>query len=91
MPAWARCPTPTSAGPTARPGRILVSPAYHRLHHAATGRLDINPGTVFALWDAASRRAVWPARNGQPPIETGLGGRPVPVEQSGPRPHAAPA
>ena len=48
-------------------GRILVSPAYHRLHHAATGRLDINLGTVFALWDAASRRAVWPARNGQPP------------------------
>jgi sterol desaturase/sphingolipid hydroxylase (fatty acid hydroxylase superfamily) len=66
-------------------GRVLVSPAYHRLHHAATGRLDINLGTVFALWDAASGRAVWPARDGQPAIETGLAGRPVPVEQSGPR------
>jgi hypothetical protein len=67
-------------------GRIFISPAYHRLHHAATGRLDINLGTVFALWDTASRRAVWPAQSAQPPIGTGLAGRPVPVEQSGSRP-----
>ncbi len=70
-------------------GRILVSPAYHRIHHSATGRLDINLGTVFAVWDALSRRAVFPARAAanRIVIETGLGGRPVPVEQSGPRPH----
>ncbi len=72
-----------------RVGRILVSPAYHRIHHSATGRLDINLGTVFAVWDALSRRAVFPARAAanRIVIETGLGGRPVPVEQSGPRPH----
>jgi sterol desaturase/sphingolipid hydroxylase (fatty acid hydroxylase superfamily) len=67
-------------------GRILISPAYHRIHHAATGRLDINLGTVFAIWDALSRRAVFPARAARSAVvETGLAGRPVPVEQSGPR------
>ena len=44
-------------------GRILISPAYHRIHHSATGRLDINLGTVFAIWDTMSRRAVFPARS----------------------------
>jgi sterol desaturase/sphingolipid hydroxylase (fatty acid hydroxylase superfamily) len=72
-----------------RVGRILVSPAYHRVHHSATGRLDINLGTVFAVWDVLSRRAVFPARAAadRMVIETGLQGRPVPVEQSGPRLH----
>ena len=65
----------------------MISPAYHRIHHSATGRLDINLGTVFAIWDVLSRRAVYPARACRPAvIETGLAGRPVPVEQSGPRP-----
>jgi sterol desaturase/sphingolipid hydroxylase (fatty acid hydroxylase superfamily) len=69
-----------------RAGRILVSPAYHRIHHSATGRLDINLGTVFAIWDALSRRAVFPGRGAnQQVISTGLAGRPVPVEQSGRR------
>jgi sterol desaturase/sphingolipid hydroxylase (fatty acid hydroxylase superfamily) len=68
-------------------GRILISPAYHRIHHSATGRLDINLGTVFAIWDAASRRAVFPARGAahRTAIETGLAGRPVPVEQASQR------
>ena len=80
-------------------GRILVSPAYHRIHHSATGRLDINLGTVFACWDMLSRRAVFPARQpgradparqpAAPVIATGLAGRPVPVEQSGQRPRLA--
>jgi len=66
-----------------RAGRILVSPAYHRIHHSATGRLDINLGTVFSIWDALSRRAVFPGRGAdRTVIETGLAGRPVPVEQS---------
>jgi sterol desaturase/sphingolipid hydroxylase (fatty acid hydroxylase superfamily) len=71
-----------------RVGRIMISPAYHRIHHSATGRLDINLGTVFAIWDAASRRAVFPARDARnrTVIQTGLAGRPVPVEQSSPRP-----
>jgi len=70
-----------------RAGRILISPAYHRIHHSATGRLDINLGTVFAVWDVLSRRAVFPARDraARPVIETGLAGRPVPVEQAGRR------
>jgi sterol desaturase/sphingolipid hydroxylase (fatty acid hydroxylase superfamily) len=69
-------------------GRIMISPAYHRIHHSATGRLDINLGTVFAIWDTMSRRAVFPARAAadRTVIETGLSGRPVPVEQAGSRP-----
>ena len=68
-------------------GRIMISPAYHRIHHSATGRLDVNLGTVFAIWDAMSRRAVFPARAASDltVIETGLSGRPVPVEQAGSR------
>jgi sterol desaturase/sphingolipid hydroxylase (fatty acid hydroxylase superfamily) len=63
-------------------GRILISPAYHRIHHTPTGRLDINLGTVFPFWDMLSGRAAFPAggskRDASP---TGLAGRPVPVEQ----------
>jgi sterol desaturase/sphingolipid hydroxylase (fatty acid hydroxylase superfamily) len=69
-------------------GRVLISPAYHRIHHAATGRLDINLGTVFPFWDMLSRRAVFPQPGGDA-IRTGLAGRPVPVEQSGARPRLA--
>ena len=70
-----------------RVGRILISPAYHRIHHSATGRLDINLGTVFAIWDVLSRRAVFPARPAAAPAitSTGLAGRPIPVEQAGRR------
>jgi sterol desaturase/sphingolipid hydroxylase (fatty acid hydroxylase superfamily) len=65
-------------------GRLFISPAYHRIHHRATGRLDINLGTVFTIWDALSRRAVFPAKNaGQAASVTGLAGRPIPVEQAG--------
>jgi len=68
-----------------RVGRVVISPAYHRLHHAPTGRIDINLGTVLAIWDAASRRAVFPAPRAQAG-PTGLSGRPVPVEQDPGRP-----
>jgi sterol desaturase/sphingolipid hydroxylase (fatty acid hydroxylase superfamily) len=72
-----------------RAGRVLVSPAYHRIHHSATGRLDINLGTIFAIWDTLSRRAVFPARQPEGSeatvIPTGLAGRPIPVEQAGRR------
>jgi sterol desaturase/sphingolipid hydroxylase (fatty acid hydroxylase superfamily) len=63
-------------------GRWMVSPAYHRIHHATEGRIDVNLGTVFTFWDVLTRRAVFPVR-GAEPIATGLGGRPVPVEQAG--------
>jgi hypothetical protein len=66
-----------------RLGWALISPAYHRIHHSATGRLDINLGTVFTFWDLLSRRAVMPARGrNQAVIVTGLAGRPIPVEQA---------
>jgi len=61
-------------------GRIIVSPAYHRLHHAATGRSDVNLGTILTAWDLLSKRAVFP-RPGMAPVDTGIAGRPVPVEQ----------
>lgn len=65
-------------------GRAFISPAYHRIHHRATGRLDINLGTVFTFWDVLTRRAVYPgASAGQPASVTGLAGRPIPVEQAG--------
>ena len=72
-------------------GAILISPAYHRIHHRAVGRLDINLGTVFTIWDVLSRRAVFPGAPaaGKAAAPTGLSGRPVPVEQSGDRPRFA--
>jgi hypothetical protein len=58
-----------------------VSPAYHRLHHATEGRIDVNLGTVLTIWDVATKRAVCPVR-GAPPIPTGLSGRRVPSSRS---------
>jgi sterol desaturase/sphingolipid hydroxylase (fatty acid hydroxylase superfamily) len=70
-------------------GRIFISPAYHRIHHSATGRLDINLGTVFAIWDVLSRRAVFPTpdkdkdKDKNTVIETGLSGRPTRPARAG--------
>lgn len=68
-----------------RLGKILVSPAYHRLHHASEGRVDVNLGTVITLWDVLSSRATFPRPAAAQ--RTGLAERPVPVEQATPRPH----
>jgi sterol desaturase/sphingolipid hydroxylase (fatty acid hydroxylase superfamily) len=71
-------------------GYVLVSPAYHRLHHSrvpidgrGTGARagTVNFGFVLVCWDQLARRAAFPT--GGTPIPTGLAGRPVPVEQSG--------
>ena len=62
-------------------GAIVISPAYHRIHHSATGRLDINLGTVFTIWDRLSAALYfpWPAsgRGDRPvrPAGTGRAGR----------------
>jgi sterol desaturase/sphingolipid hydroxylase (fatty acid hydroxylase superfamily) len=64
-------------------GRILVSPAYHRLHHAYTpldDRGTVNFGFALVCWDQLSRRAAYPT--GGTPIRTGIEGRPVPIEQT---------
>lgn len=63
-------------------GRLVVSPAYHRLHHAKTepdGVGTVNFGFVLALWDRMAGTAAVPTVYG--PVATGLAGRPVPVEQ----------
>ena len=72
---------PWSYGPL---GRVFVSPAYHRLHHAVDGPQDVNLGVVFTVWDVLARRAVFPARCA-PICRTGLAGRPIVVEQEQPR------
>ncbi len=63
-------------------GRVIVSPAYHRLHHAPDTQ-GVNLGVVLTAWDVLARRAVFPAR-GAAAGRTGLDGRPVPVEQADP-------
>jgi sterol desaturase/sphingolipid hydroxylase (fatty acid hydroxylase superfamily) len=65
-----------------RAGRWVVSPAFHRLHHANTsveGMQAVNFGFVLAVWDRLARTAAFPY--GRPVMETGLGGRAVPIEQ----------
>ncbi len=62
-------------------GRLLVSPAYHRLHHGVDGVTGMNLGVVLTLWDMMAGRARFPDR-GRPPVRTGLADRPVPVEQA---------
>jgi sterol desaturase/sphingolipid hydroxylase (fatty acid hydroxylase superfamily) len=59
---------------------VIVSPAYHRLHHDREDDRGVNLGTVLVLWDRLAGRAVMPQR-GVAPVATGLAGRPVPVEQ----------
>src|SRR3984885_5708168 len=63
-------------------GQVLVSPAYHRLHHAADIQ-DANLGVVLTIWDVLAGRARFPSR-ASGVGRTGLAGRPVPVEQDGP-------
>jgi sterol desaturase/sphingolipid hydroxylase (fatty acid hydroxylase superfamily) len=60
-------------------GRVIVSPAYHRLHHAPDTQ-DANLGVVLTIWDVLVGRARFPAR-GDAVGRTGLEHRPVPVEQ----------
>jgi sterol desaturase/sphingolipid hydroxylase (fatty acid hydroxylase superfamily) len=63
-------------------GRLIVSPAYHRLHHA-TDNQAVNLGVVLTIWDVLAGYARFPARR-HTVGRTGLAGRPVPVEQDGP-------
>jgi sterol desaturase/sphingolipid hydroxylase (fatty acid hydroxylase superfamily) len=63
-------------------GRVLVSPAYHRLHHDP-GIQRANLGVALTVWDVLAGRARFPGRGGAA-APTGLAGRPVPVEQDVP-------
>ena len=60
--------------------RVLVSPAYHRLHHAAQGPNDVNLGNILTVWDVLAGRAIFPSP-ALASLPTGIAGRPVPVEQ----------
>jgi len=60
-------------------GRVLVSPAYHRLHHAPDTQ-RVNLGVVLTIWDILVGCARFPSRS-DAVGRTGLDGRPVPVEQ----------
>ena len=60
-------------------GRVLVSPAYHRLHHAPDTQ-RVNLGVVLTIWDILAGCARFPSRS-DAVGRTGLNGGPVPVEQ----------
>ena len=62
-------------------GKVLVSPAYHRLHHSLDEPAGVNLGIVLTIWDALARRARFPDRDA-PACRTGLPGRPLATEQS---------
>jgi sterol desaturase/sphingolipid hydroxylase (fatty acid hydroxylase superfamily) len=66
-------------------GRVFVSPAYHRIHHAVDEPAGTNLGVVLTVWDVIAGRARFPTKSEQP-AHTGLAGRPVPVEQDPGRP-----
>jgi sterol desaturase/sphingolipid hydroxylase (fatty acid hydroxylase superfamily) len=71
-------------------GRVFVSPAYHRLHHADVpidARGPVNFGFVLVVWDQLLGRALYPTAGAT--LSTGIRGRPVPVEQAA-RPGAIP-
>jgi len=60
-------------------GRVLVSPAYHRIHHSLEAQ-RVNLGVVLTVWDVLAGYARFPA-SGRAVEPTGLAGRPIPVEQ----------
>ena len=66
-------------------GRVFVSPNYHRIHHRLDGAQDVNLGFALTIWDQLFRRAVFPTAE-TVRIDTGIPGRPLRVEQEGPRP-----
>ena len=68
-------------GPLAK---VVVSPAYHRIHHWVDGPPLANLGIVLPWWDMLAGRAVFPVP-GEPAGRTGLAGRPLPVEHDGGR------
>ncbi len=66
-------------------GRVFVSPNYHRIHHRLDGAQDVNLGFTLTIWDQLFHRAVFPTAE-TVRIDTGIPGRPLAVEQEGPRP-----
>ena len=65
--------------------RVFVSPNFHRIHHRLNGAQDVNLGFALTIWDQLSHRAIFPTEE-TIRADTGLVGRPLIVEQAGPRP-----
>ena len=65
-------------------GRVFVSPNFHRIHHQLDGPQDVNLGFALTVWDQLFGRAVFPTEQ-TIRADTGLRGRPLVVEQAGPR------
>jgi sterol desaturase/sphingolipid hydroxylase (fatty acid hydroxylase superfamily) len=65
-------------------GWLMVSPAYHRIHHSVDGPEGKNLGIVLTVWDVMARRAQFPVQ-GASVCRTGLAGRPLAIEQATPR------
>jgi sterol desaturase/sphingolipid hydroxylase (fatty acid hydroxylase superfamily) len=82
MVAFVHSNTNLSLGPL---GRVFVSPNYHRIHHRLDGATDVNLGFALTIWDQLFHRAVFPTEE-TVGIDTGIPGRPLAVEQEGPRP-----
>jgi hypothetical protein len=80
--AFAHSNTNLGFGPL---GRIFVSPNFHRIHHRLDGPQDVNLGFALTIWDQLFHRAVFPTED-TIRADTGLPGRPLIVEQAGPRP-----
>jgi len=64
--------------------RVFVSPNFHRIHHKVDGPADVNMGFALTIWDQLFHRAVFPTED-TIRTDTGLAGRPLTVEQEGPR------
>jgi sterol desaturase/sphingolipid hydroxylase (fatty acid hydroxylase superfamily) len=82
MVAFAHSNTRLGFGPLER---IFVSPNFHRIHHQLDGPQDVNLGFTLTVWDQLFGRAVFPTE-ATIRADTGLPGRPLRVEQEGPRP-----
>jgi sterol desaturase/sphingolipid hydroxylase (fatty acid hydroxylase superfamily) len=80
--AFAHSNTNLSFGPL---DRVFVSPNFHRIHHRLEGRQDVNLGFALTIWDQLFHAAIFPTEE-TIRIDTGLPGRPLPVEQAGERP-----
>jgi sterol desaturase/sphingolipid hydroxylase (fatty acid hydroxylase superfamily) len=82
MVAFAHSNTNLGFGPLER---IFVSPNFHRIHHRPDGPQDVNLGFALTIWDQLFHRAIFPTAE-TIRMDTGLRGRPLIVEQMGPRP-----
>lgn len=82
MVAFAHSNTNLGFGPLER---VFVSPNFHRIHHKLDGPQDVNLGFTLTIWDQLAGLAVFPTAD-TIRTDTGLPGRPLPVEQAGDRP-----